>query len=159
MKKIVNVILILGWVLTGCSGAKSVTKKSWDNIENTLAIIDLTRSGEDLMDAGAQLNNSLEETLLRTNFVVSDDSPSYKLKYKVIRFDKGNRIKRFATIGALSKIGQANLKVQVALFRGKKMVGRWDIESWLNDGLFGGNNRTLFRKASHKIVEHLKGDF
>ena len=85
--------------------------------------------------------------------------PRYKLKYKVVDFEEGSRIKRFATIGALSKMGQASLKVRAALFRGKKLVGRWDIESWLNDGLFGGNKKTLYQKAADEIVGHLKGDF
>ena len=159
MKKIASIVLIFAWVLTGCSGAKSVTQKSWENTENTRAIIDLTRSDKDLIDAGADLHRTLEDTLLSTNFVISDKSARYKLKYKVIDFEGGSRVKRFAAIGALSKMGQANLKVQAALFRGKKLVGRWDIESWLNDGLLGGNNKTLFKKTAHEIVEHLKGDY
>ena len=159
MKKAANLILVFVYFLTACSGAQSVTKKSWENIENTLAIIDLTRSDNDLMDAGAHLHNTLEESLLNTNFLISDKASRYTLKYKIVNFEKGSRIKRFATIGALSKMGRANLKVQAALFRGKKLVGRWDIESWLNDGLFGGNDKTLFQKAAHEIVEHLKGDY
>ena len=113
----------------------------------------------DLMDAGTHLHRTLEEILLNTNFVIADESTHYKLKYKVVDFEEGSQVKRFATIGALSKMGQANLKIQVALFRGKKLVGRWDIESWLNDGLLGGDNKILFKKAAHEIVEHLKGDY
>ena len=159
MKKIAGGVLIFAWVLTSCAGSKSVTKKSWGNPDNTLFIIDLTRDDNDLMDAGARLHRTLEETLLETNFMVSDESARYKLKYKVIAFEEGSRVQRFAAIGVLSKLGQANLKIQVALFRGKKLVGRWDIESWLNDGLFGGNKKILFKKATHEIVKHLKGDY
>tara|TARA_B100000686_G_C16712785_1_gene930186 strand:+ start:1063 stop:1518 length:456 start_codon:yes stop_codon:yes gene_type:complete len=142
-----------------CSGSSSIVKKSWKNVDNSLAIIDMTRNDSSLMDAGAYLHRSLEETLLNTNFVLSDDSAKYMLKYKVIDYTEGERWKRMAAIGALSKIGQSKLKVQAALFFHKKLVGRWDIESWLNDGLLGGPESILFKKAANEIVEHLKGDF
>jgi hypothetical protein len=113
------------------------------------------------MDAGAQIHRSLEESLLKTNFIIgtSDESTHYQLKYKVIEFDPGSRVKRFTTIGVLSKSGQANVKVKAALFAGKKLVGRWDIESWLNDGLLGGSSNAIFNKAAEEIVDHLKGDY
>ena len=142
-----------------CSGASSIVKKSWKNSGNSLAIIDMTRQENSLMEIGSLLRHAIEETLLTTNFVVSDGSTNYKLKYKIVDYVEGSRWKRMATIGALSKVGQSKLKVQAALFHHKKLVGRWDIESWLNDGLFGGTEDILFRKAARKIVEHLKGDY
>ena len=159
MKNFAILFLIAVLSFVACSGASSIVKKSWKNANNSLAIIDMTRSGGSAMDAGAFLHRALEETLLTTNFVVSDESANYKLKYKVIDYEEGNRWKRLAAIGALSKVGQSKLRVQAALFHGKKLVGRWDIESWLNDGLFGGPEKILFKKAADEIVEHLKGDY
>lgn len=161
MKKLNLWIFCCTFFLVSCSGASSVVKKSWKNTDNTIAIVDMTKRNDSLMDAGAHLHRALEDSLLNTNFIItSDREPSrFKLKYKVVDFDKGSRIKRFTTIGALSKMGQAKLKVQAALFKGKSLVGRWDVESWLNDGLFGGANKTLFHKAATEILEHLKGDY
>ena len=159
MKKITILFLMGSLFLISCSGASSIIKKSWKNEDNSLSIIDMTRNTGPLVDAGAYLHRALEEILLNTNFVVSDDSANYKLKYKVIDYVEGSRWQRLATIGALSKMGQAKLKVQAALFWRDKMVGRWDVESWLNDGLLGGPEKILFKKAAHQIVEHLKGDY
>ncbi len=121
----------------------------------------MTSRGDELMNAGAQLHRSLEESLLKTNFVVgsSDEDTNYKLKYKVVEYEEGSRVKRFAALGVLSKSGQANVKVKVALFANNKLVGRWDVESWLNDGFFGGSSNAIFHKAAEEIVDHLKGDY
>jgi hypothetical protein len=161
MKKLTAFCLVFIFFTASCSGVNSVVKKRWKNSENTIAIMDMTSNGDELMNAGAQLHRALEESLLKTNFVVgsSDESTHYKLKYKVIEFDHGSRVKRFATLGVLSKSGQANVKVKAALFTKDKLVGRWDVESWLNDGFLGGSSNAIFNKAAEEIVDHLKGDY
>lgn len=161
MKKLSAWCLVFIFFFASCSGVNSVVKKRWRNSENSIAILDMTSRGDELMDAGAQIHRALEESLLKTNFIIgsSDESTHYQLKYKIIEFDPGSRVKRFATLGVLSKSGQANVKVKAALFTGKKLVGRWDVESWLNDGLFGGSSNAIFNKAAEEIVDHLKGDY
>jgi hypothetical protein len=161
MKKLIVFCIALIFSTASCSGVNSVVKKRWRNSENSIAIMDMTSRGDELMNAGAQLHRALEESLLKTNFVVasSDESTNYKLKYKVVEYDKGNRVKRFATLGVLSKSGQANVKVKAALFTDDKLLGRWDVESWLNDGFLGGSSNAIFNKAAEEIIDHLKGDY
>ena len=161
MKKLTIFCLAFIFFTASCSGVNSVVKKRWRNSENTIAIMDMTSSGDEVMNAGAQLHRALEESLLKTNFVVgsSDESTHYKLKYKVVEFDQGSRVKRFAALGVLSKAGQASMKVKAALFTKNKLVGRWDVESWLNDGFLGGSSNAIFNKAAEEIVDHLKGDY
>ena len=161
MKNWTSICLILIFFSISCSGVNSIIKKRWKNAGNTIVIVDVTSRGDELMNAGAKLHRALEESLLKTNFVVgsSDERTHFKLKYKVIEYEKGSRIKRFATLGVLSKSGQTNVKVKAALFIKDKLVGRWDIESWLNDGFLGGNSNAIFNKAAEEIVDHLKGDY
>jgi len=161
MKKLTIFCIVLTFFTFSCSGVNSVIKKRWRNSENSIVIMDLTAQDDELMNAGAQLHRALEEFLLKTNFVIgsSEESTHYQLKYKVVEYDRGSRVKRFTTLGVLSKTGQANMKVKAALFTGDKLLGRWDVESWLNDGFLGGSLNSIFNKAAEEIIDHLKGDY
>lgn len=161
MKKLSGLLVLCAFLMASCSGADSVIKKRYRNHDTTLNIIDLTSKGDKFMDAGARLHRALEDSLSGAHFIVlTNGQPAkYHLKYKVVRYVEGNRAARFAALGMVTKAGKAQLKVNAALFHDKTMLGRWDVESWLNDGFLGGNDKTLFAKAADKIVEHLNGDY
>lgn len=161
MKKPIGLFLLCVFFLASCSGASSVVKKKWKNEENTISVIDITSKDDNLMEAGARLHRTLEESLTSASFVItsSSDPAKYQLKYKVVEHKPGNRVARFAALGVISKAGKAEIKVQAALFNGSALLGRWDVESWVNDGFLGGTDKIIFKEAAHKIVEHLKGDY
>ena len=83
MKKLTAFCLVFIFFTASCSGVNSVVKKRWRNSENTISIMDMTSSEDELMNAGAQLHRAIEESLLKTNFIIgsSDESTYYKLKY------------------------------------------------------------------------------
>jgi hypothetical protein len=161
MKKPMGLFLLCVFSLAACSGVNSVVKKKWKNEENTISVIDITSKDDNLMEAGARLHRMLEESLTGANFVItsSSDPARYQLKYKVVEYEPGNRVARFAALGVISKAGKAEIRVQAALFTGSTLLGRWDVEGWVNDGFLGGTDKTMFKEAARKIVEHLKGDY
>ncbi len=152
--------LIALWILTlflgGCSGAETIVKKDFRNNDNTLAIVDSTSSRGGLLDAGSRLLGSLEDALLNTLFILSDDDPKYKLKFKITKFKEGSRISRLATLG-MSNSAKGQLRVKAALFRGRVMVGAWEVETWVKGGMTGGSDEDLFDQAAKEIVSHMKG--
>ena len=159
MKFISNILVLILLVLPGCSGVDSVTKKRYQNTENTIILKDLTSSDFDLQDAGSELQSAIEDAMADTSYTIAGDSARYRLKYKVLEFDGGSRIARIATMG-FSDSAKAKLRVKAALFDGpKKMVGAWEIDSWVKGGLMGGTEKKLFERAAKEITSHLKGDF
>ena len=159
MKFITNILILSLLVLPACSGVGSVTKKRYQNTENTIVLKDLTSSDFDLQDAGSQLQSAIEDAMADTSYTLAGESARYRLKYKVLEFDGGSRIARIATMG-FSDSAKAKLKVKAALFDGpKKMVGAWEVNSWVKGGLMGGTEEKLFERAAKEITSHLKGDF
>ena len=158
MKFISNILVLILLVLPGCSGVDSVTKKRYQNTENTIILKDLTSSDFDLQDAGSQLQSAIEDAMADTNYTLAGESARYSLKYKVLEFDGGSRIARIATMG-FSDSAKAKLKVKAALFDGRDMVGAWEVDSWVKGGLMGGTEENLFERAAKEITSHLKGDF
>ena len=97
MKFITNILVLILLVLPACSGVDSVTKKRYQNTENTIALKDLTASDFDLQDAGSQLRSAIENAMADTSYSLAGESARYRLKYKVLEFDGGSRIARIAT--------------------------------------------------------------
>lgn len=161
MKRFSSLVLLCVFLTTSCSGASSVVKKRYQNHETSLRITDLTAKNEDFMDAGVRLRQALEKRLENTNYILINhgSSSKYQLKYQIVEYQEGSRVTRSLMLGAVSKMGKSRLKIKAALFNGEKMLGRWDVESWLEDGLLGGSEKTLFAKAAEKIVDHLQGDY
>ena len=54
---------------------------------------------------------------------------------------------------------KSKLRVKVALFDGRKMVGAWQINSWVKGGPTGGTEEKLFERAAKEITSHLRGDY
>ena len=158
MKFITNILILSLLVLPACSGVGSVTKKRYQNTENTIVLKDLTASDFDLQDAGSQLQSAIEDAMLDTSYALSGKNARYRLKYKVLEYDEGNRVARIATMG-LSDFGKSKLRVKAALFDGRKMVGAWEVNSWVKGGPTGGTEEKLFERAAKEITSHLKGDF
>ena len=158
MKFISNILVLILLVLPGCSGVDSVTKKRYQNTENTIVLRDLTASDFDLQDAGSQLQGAIEDAMAETSYTLAGESARYSLKYKVLEFDGGSRIARIATMG-FSDSAKAKLRVKAALFDGQDMVGAWEVDSWVKGGPMGGTEKNLFEHAAKEITSHLKGDF
>lgn len=157
MRRGIALSLLIVFLLPACSGVSSEIKKSWSNSANTINIADLTSRDSDLMDAGSRLHDALEDSLTDTSFILAGENSQYRLKFKVIVFDEGNRIVRLATLG-ISDSGKAQLKVKIALFNGDSIVGAWVVDSWLTGGMTGGSDSKLFTDAAKEIILHLKGD-
>ena len=158
MKLIAHLLLLTLLSLPACSGVGSVTKKRYSNAENTIVLIDMTARNFDLQDAGSQLQGAIEDAMVDTSYALSGENARYRLKYKVLEYDEGNRVARIATMG-LSDFGKSKLRVKAALFDGRKMVGAWEVNSWVKGGPTGGTEEKLFERAAKEITSHLKGDF
>ena len=162
MKLITHLLLFSLLFLPACSGVGSVTKKRYQNAENTIVIIDITARNFDLQDAGSLLQGAIENAMLDTSYALSGENARYRLKYKVLEYDEGNRVARIATMG-LSDFGKSKLRVKVGLFdrhkEGRKIVGAWEINSWVKGGPTGGTDEKLFERAAKEITSHLRGDF
>lgn len=150
-------LFLFGFFLAGCGGASSVVKKPWKNFENTIAVVDLSGKEYDLVDAGARLQGAIETAIDHTGFILGGSKARYKLKYKVLEFQEGSRLHRFATFGT-ADTAQAFLSVKAALFKEGTMVGAWEVSSWVKGGLTGGSESDLFEKAADQIIQHLRGD-
>jgi hypothetical protein len=158
MNWISKILIMLLMALPACSGVDSVTKKRWSNSENTISIIDMTSKDFRLMDAGSQLQGAIEEKLEMTGYILAGKSARYHLKYKIMEFDKGNRMARIATMG-MSDSAKAQLRVKVALYDNGNMVGAWEVDSWISGGVIGGSEDDLYDFAAKEIADHLRGDF
>ena len=126
---------------SACAGVSSQTNKNFKSTENTIAIRDLTSRDHEMMDAGSQLEDALENTITRSVFIVTPEDPKYVLKYKVLNY-RGGR--------ALSK---STLEVKAALYDEGDMVGAWTVDAWVR-----GVKARLFQKAADEITRHLRGD-
>jgi hypothetical protein len=147
MKHIYFIISILLF-FAACSGVDSQTKKKFKNTENTIAIVDLTKGAHKVVAAGSKLESALEDMIARSMFIITYESSKYVLKYKVLDYAEGSRMRRFSTFG-FSKSAHGKLQVKVALYDEGQKVGAWTI---------GGDSTHLFIKISDKIFKHLRGD-
>ena len=134
-------IIFIFLFFSACAGVNSQTNKSFKNTENTIALKDLTARDHEMMDAGSQLEDALEDTIARSVFIVTRENPKYVLKYKVLNYREGR---------ALSK---STLEVKAALYDEGDMVGAWTVDAWVR-----GVKARLFQKAADEIMRHLRGD-
>ena len=158
MKKILALILLFTIPLISCSGSDTIIKKNWDSKARTIYIQDLTNSEESYMDASSRLLAVLEESIVDTIFVLDEDNPVFKLKFKVTEYQGGSRFARLATLGA-SNSARAKLQVKAALYQGQDMLGAWEVNTWINGGMAGGSEEELFDKAADEIITHMKGSY
>ena len=126
---------------SACVGVSSQTNKNFKNTENTIALKDLTARDHEMMDAGSQLEDALEDTIARSVFIITHENPKYILKYKILNYRKGR---------ALSK---STLEVKAALYDEGDMVGAWTVDAWVR-----GVKARLFQKTADEIMRHLRGD-
>ena len=141
MKYYFYFIISIFLFFSACSGVDSRVNKSFKNTETTIALKDLTARDHEMMDAGSQLEDALENTIARSVFVVTREDPKYVLKYKVLNYREGR---------ALSK---STLEVKAALYDEGDMVGAWTVDAWVR-----GVKARLFQKAADEITRRLRGD-
>jgi hypothetical protein len=157
MRIITHILILSLLALPACSGVGSLTKKRYQNAENTIVIIDMTGRSYDLQNAGSQLQSAIEDAMKDTSYALAGESARYRLKYKVLQYDEGNRALRIASMGFGG--GKSKLRAKVALFDGRNMVGAWEVNSWVKGGPTGGTEGKLFERAAKEITNHLRGDF
>jgi hypothetical protein len=153
-----KILVILLLVLPACSGVDSVTKKRWSNSENTISIVDMTAKDFRLMDAGSNVQGAIEKQLQFTGYVLAGKNARYHLKYKVLEFSEGNRMVRIATMG-FSDSAKGKLRIKSALYDRGKMVGAWEVDSWISGGITGGAEQDLYTTVAKEIADHLRGDY
>ena len=141
MKYYFYLIISIFLFFSACSGVDSRVNKSFKNTENTIALKDLTARDHEMMDAGSQLEDALEDTIARSVFIITHEDAKYILKYKVLNYTKGR---------ALAK---STLEVKAALYDEGERVGAWTIDAWVR-----GVKERLFQKAADEITRHLRGD-
>ena len=141
MKHYSYFIISIFLFFSACAGVSSQTNKNFQNTDNTIVIKDLTSRDHEMMDAGSQLEDALEDTIARSVFIVTREDPKYVLKYKVLNYRKGR---------ALSK---STLEVKAALYDEGDMVGAWTVDAWVR-----GVKARLFQKAADEITRHLRGE-
>ena len=150
--------LALIMVLGACTGAQTVTHKRWEKDLNRVYLRDITAKSNSLGEAGSRLRLALERRLDDSLFIVGEEpkEAKYELKYKIIRFDGGNRLKRLATFG-IDEGSRALLNVKVALIGKEGILGAWQVKTWVKGGITGGSEDKLFSEAAEQILQHLKG--
>ena len=125
MNKWIAIGLALITVLSACTGTQTVTHKQWDKHMNMVYLHDITVKDQSLQEAGSRLRLALENRLDDSLFIVGEEpkETKYELKYKIIRYEEGNRLKRLATFG-IDEGSQALLNIKIALI-GKE--GHWSV--------------------------------
>ncbi len=158
MNKRIVISLALVVVLGACTGTQSVTHKRWEEHQNRVYLHDITVKNNSMQEAGSRLRLALEKRLDDSLFIVGEEpkEAKYELKYKIIRYDEGNRLKRLATFG-IDEGSQALLNVKIALIGKEGTLGAWQVKTWVKGGLTGGSEEALFSQAAEQILQHLKG--
>ena len=88
------------------------------------------------------MQGAIEDAMQNTSYALAGESARYRLKYKVLEYDEGNRALRIASMG-FADSAKSELKVKVALFDGRQMVGAWEVHSWVKGGPTGGTERKI----------------
>jgi hypothetical protein len=153
---VISLTLIL--VLSACSGSQTVTHKRWEKDLNLVYLRDITPKSSSLGEAGSRLRLALENRLDDSLFIVGEEPKhaKYELKYKVIRFEEGSRLKRLATFG-IDEGSKALLNVKIALIGKEGTLGAWQVKTWVKGGIIGGSEEKLFSQAAEQILQHMKG--
>jgi len=156
IRTIITLAMIL--ILSACSGAQTVTHKRWDKHLNMVYLRDITVKNQPLQKAGSRLRLALENRLEDSLFIVGEEpkGTKYELKYKIIGFEEGNRLKRLATFG-IDEGSKAMLNVKIALIGKEGTLGAWQVKTWVKGGITGGSDEALFSQAAEQILQHMKG--
>ena len=152
------IVIGLALVLGGCTGTQTVTHKRWEKHLNKVYLHDITVKNDSLQEAGSRLRLALENRLDDSLFIVGEEpkETKYELKYKIIRFEEGNRLKRLATFG-IDEGSRALLNVKIALIGKEGILGAWQVKTWVKGGITGGSDDALFTQAAEQILQHMKG--
>ena len=150
----------LAWTvsLVACAGTQTVTHKRWDKHLNMVYLHDITVKNQSLQEAGSRLRMALENRLDDSLFIVGEEpkETKYELKYKIIQYKEGNRLKRLATLG-IDEGSRALLSVKIALIGKEGVLGAWQVKTWVKGGITGGSKDALFTQAAEQILKHMKG--
>ena len=150
----------LAWTvsLVACAGTQTVTHKRWDKHLNMVYLHDITVKNQSLQEAGSRLRMALENRLDDSLFIVGEEpkETKYELKYKIIQYKEGNRLKRLATFG-IDEGSRALLSVKIALIGKEGTLGAWQVKTWVKGGITGGSKDALFTQAAEQILKHMKG--
>ena len=154
------IVIFFAWIvgLSACSGTQTVTHKRWEKDLNLVYLSDITARNNTLGEAGSRLRLALERRLDDSLFIVGEEprDAKYVLKYKIVRYQEGNRLKRLATFG-IDEGSKALLNVKIALIGKEGTLGAWQVKTWVKGGLTGGSNDKLFAQAAEQILKHMKG--
>ena len=158
MKTRIVIGLALIMILSACAGTETITHKRWEKDLNLVYLRDITTKNSALGEAGSRLRLALENRLDDSLFIVGEERKiaKYELKYKVIRFQEGNRLKRLATFG-IDEGSKAMLNVKIALIGKEGTLGAWQVKTWVKGGIAGGSDQKLFSQAAEQILQHMKG--
>jgi hypothetical protein len=158
MNKWITLGLALVVGLTACTGAETVTHKRWEKNRNMVYLHDITVKNNSLQGAGSRLRLALENRLDDSLFIVGEEpkEAKYELKYKILRFNEGSRLKRLATFG-IDEGSRAMLNVKIALIGKEGILGAWQVKTWVKGGLTGGSDDKLFSQAAEQILQHMRG--
>ena len=157
-----NKWIVIGFIfavgLVACTGTQTVTHKRWEKDLNLVYLRDITSKSSSLGQAGSRLRQALERRLDDSLFIVGEERrrAKYELKFKIIRFDEGSRLKRLATFG-IDDGSKALLNVKVALIGKQGTLGAWQVKTWVKGGIMGGSDEKLFSQAAEQILQHMKG--
>jgi hypothetical protein len=148
----------LALILSACSGTQTVTHKRWESDLNKVFLRDITVKDESLQEAGSLLRLALEEKLDESLFIVGEEpkKTKYELKYQIVRFEEGNRLKRLVTLG-IDDGSMAKLNVKIALIGKEGVLGAWQVKTWVKGGITGGSQDELFSDTAEQILQHMKG--
>ena len=154
----IAICLTLILALSACTGSQTVTHKRWEKDLNLVYLRDITPESSSLGEAGSRLRLALENRLDDSLFIVGEEPKlaKYELKYKVIRFEEGSRLKRLATFG-IDEGSRALLNVKIALIGKEGTLGAWQVKTWVKGGIIGGSEEELFSQAAEQILQHMKG--
>ena len=145
----------LAWTvsLVACAGTQTVTHKRWDKHLNMVYLHDITVKNQSLQEAGSRLRMALENRLDDSLFIVGEEpkETKYELKYKIIQYKEGNRLKRLATFG-IDEGSRALLSVKIALIGKEGTLGAWQVKTWVKGGITGGSKDALFTQAAEQIL-------
>ena len=154
------IVIGLAWimVLSACTGTQTVTHKRWEKDLNRVYLRDITVKNDSLQSAGSRLRLALENKLDDSILILGEEpgEAKYQLKYKIIQFEEGNRLKRLATFG-IDEGSRALLNVKVALIGKEGVLGAWQVKTWVKGGIMGGSQEKLFTEAAEQILQHMKG--
>ena len=144
--------------LIACTGTQTVTHKRWAEHLNMVYLRDITVKDQSLQEAGSRLRLALENRLDDSLFIVGEEpkETKYELKYKIIEYEEGNRLKRLATFG-IDEGSKAMLNVKIALIGKEGTLGAWRVKTWVKGGITGGSKDALFTQAAEQILKHMKG--